>query len=151
MGLAVARNGNVYVADTGNRRIQYFTYDGSFVDSWGCNDPPSDVAVASSAKFYVAYSPDMGVAVAPDTGYVYVADTENHRIQYYTAGGSFLDKFGSQGSGDGEFKQPADVAFSLNGAHLYVTDTGNCRIQYFIYIKFAVTPASLGRVKALFR
>ena len=151
MGLAVARNGNVYVADTGNRRIQYFTYDGSFLDSWGCNDPPSDVAVASSAKFYVAYSPDMGVAVAPDTGYVYVADTENHRIQYYTAGGSFLDKFGSQGSGDGEFKQPADVAFSLNGAHLYVTDTGNCRIQYFIYIQFAVTPASLGRVKALFR
>ncbi len=150
MGLAVARNGNVFVADTNNRRVQCFTYNGSFLDSWGSTDRPADVAVASSGKFYVAYSPDMGVAVAPDTGLVYVTDTENHRIQYYTAGGSLLGKIGSQGSGDGEFKQPSDVAFSLNGAHLYVTDTGNSRIQYFKYIKFAVSPASLGRVKALF-
>lgn len=151
MGLAVAQNRNVYVADTNNRRVQCFTYNGSFLVSWGGTDRPADVDVASSGKFYVAHAPDMGVAVAPDTGYVYVADTDNHRIQYFTGNGSFLGKFGSRGSGEGQFRQPSDVAFSTSGARLYVADTGNYRIQYFRWSPPAVSPSSLGRVKALFR
>ena len=36
------------------------------------------------------------VAVAPN-GNVYVSDHENHRIQYFTATGSFLGRIGSRG------------------------------------------------------
>ncbi len=150
-GLAVAPNRNVYVADTGNRRIQCFTSTGSFLAKWGGPDPPNDVAVASGGKVHVAYPPNMGVAVAPDTGYVYFADAYNHRIRYFTGNGSFLGMFGSEGPGDGEFKQPSDVAFSASGARLYVADTGTCRVQYFRWTAPAVAPASLGRVKALFQ
>jgi tripartite motif-containing protein 71 len=151
MGLAVAPNGTVFVADTGNRRIQYFTPTGSYLGEWGARDVPTNVAVNSTGEFYVAYSPDMGVAVAPDTDWVYVTDTENHRIQYYTGGGSFLGMFGTQGSSDGEFDRPSDVAFSPSGARLYVADTGNWRVQYFRWTEPAVAPESLGRAKALFR
>ncbi len=151
MGLGVAPNRVVDVADTGNRRIQYFTPTGSYIGEWGARDEPTDVAVDSSGEFHMAYSPDMGVAVAPDNDWVYATDTENHRIQYYTGSGSFLGKFGSYGAGDGEFDRPSDVAFSASGARLYVADAGNCRIQYFRWTEPAVDPASLGRVKALFR
>ena len=46
---------------------------------------------------------------------------------------------------------PTDVALNPAGDRLYVVDTLNHRIQYFKWINPAVAPASLGRVKALFR
>ncbi len=70
-GVAVDSSGNVYVADTGNHRIQKFTSDGHFVTKCGVEGSgdgqfrnPADVAVDSS-------------------GNVYVADTGNHRIQKF--------------------------------------------------------------------
>jgi tripartite motif-containing protein 71 len=35
IGIALAPNGNIYVADKYNHRIQYFTWNGSFRGSWG--------------------------------------------------------------------------------------------------------------------
>jgi hypothetical protein len=37
---------------------------------------------------------------------VYIADTDNHRIQVFDADGTFLGKWGSEGSGDGQFLAP---------------------------------------------
>ena len=37
MGIAVGHNGNIYVADSGNDRIQCFTSEGKFMYKWGCN------------------------------------------------------------------------------------------------------------------
>ena len=60
-GIAVARSGNVYVADYGNHRIQVFTSDGEFVTKWGDEggqqgqfQEPGDVAVDSSGNVYVS-------------------------------------------------------------------------------------------------
>jgi DNA-binding beta-propeller fold protein YncE len=90
------------------------------------------------------------IAVAPN-GYVFVADYGNDRIQYFTASGSFLGKWGSTGSGPGQFRGPWAVAFNADGSRLYVADNKNCRVQYFKWVNVNVGPASLGRVKALFR
>ena len=62
----------------------------------------------------------------------------------------YKGQFGSRGSGNGEFSNPADVAVGPNG-YIYVADNGNNRVQYFKVTNPAVEPASLGRVKALFR
>jgi tripartite motif-containing protein 71 len=70
-----------------------------------------------------------GVAVAPD-GTVYVADSDNHRIQRFSAAGELLGAWGSPGTGDGQFSSPRSVAVAPDGT-VYVADTGNHRIQRF--------------------
>ena len=59
-----------------------------------------------------------------------MADIGNNRIQKFTSSGSYITKWGTLGSGDGEFDGPIDVA--VDGAGIvYVTDVGNSRIQMF--------------------
>ena len=90
------------------------------------------------------------MAVAPN-GNMYVVNVNNHRIQYFTSTGSYLGVWGSYGSGNGQFNDPADVAESPSGGRVYVTDRSNNRVQYFKLQNPAVAPASLGKVKALFQ
>jgi len=44
---------------------------------------------------------------------------------------SFVKKWGSEGSGDGQFKKPEDIAIDSKTENVYVTDTKNSRIQVF--------------------
>lgn len=50
-----------------------------------------------------------GVAAASD-GSVYVTDPFQHRIQKFTSEGVFVSKWGTEGTGVGQFIQPATVA-----------------------------------------
>ena len=63
-------------------------------------------------------------------GNVFVADTNNNRIQKFTNTGTFLTKWGSMGSGDGQFSSPERVAVDGSGS-VFVADTNNHRIQKF--------------------
>jgi tripartite motif-containing protein 71 len=152
-GIEIAPNGDVYVCDQGNYRIQYFSADGTYIDGWGSQgsgedefDCPCDVAIADNGDVYVAedvngrvhYFTDIGqwpvpeacgVDIAPD-GNVYVTDFEFHRVQYFTPDGTKLGEWGSQGSDDGQFSEPMVLATAPNG-DVYVPDNDNQRIQYF--------------------
>jgi DNA-binding beta-propeller fold protein YncE len=92
-----------------------------------------------------------GVACSPDTGYVFVADAKNDYVQSFAKNGSFLESWGGTGSSVGSFNYPLGIAVSWTGARVFVADTHNNRIQWFNRDEVAVIPASLGRVKALFR
>ncbi|GHA56354.1 hypothetical protein GCM10007389_04930 [Pontibacter akesuensis] len=70
-----------------------------------------------------------GIAVAPD-GTLYIADTQNHRIQKFDKNGEFLLSYGSFGAASGQFNMPTQLALDKNG-NLYVADTNNNRIQVF--------------------
>jgi uncharacterized protein (TIGR03663 family) len=124
-GIAVDEAGNVYVADSGNHRIQKFDSGGQFITQWGSEgDGPGQ------------FKEPWGIAVDGD-GNVYVADTWNHRIQKFDADGSFLLQWGSfRDTGgvavgaEGLFWGPRDIATDAAG-NVYVTDTGNKRVQVF--------------------
>lgn len=139
-GLALAPSGRVYVTEWyEENRVFYYTPAGSLLGSWG-----------SKGTGEGQFDGPHGLDVGPD-GRVYVADRYNHRVQYFTPAGSFLGKWGTRGSGNGEFYAPWDVAVSPDGKRVYVVESGNDRVQYFRWSDPAVAPASLGRVKALFR
>ncbi|SVC33599.1 uncharacterized protein METZ01_LOCUS286453, partial [marine metagenome] len=120
--VTVAANGNFYVADKNNYRIQEFTSAGAFVRKWG--SPGTDDGEFSNQS-------PRGVAVAPTVdGNVYVADTFNDRIQKFDKYGVFEREWGTEGTGDGEFNNPRGVAVASDGS-VYVADTQNSRIQKF--------------------
>ncbi len=118
-GICRAANGNIYVADCVNDRIQYFSAEGSFLGKWGTTGTgngqfgaPADVAIDSSGAR------------------VYVVEATNARVQYFTLTGGYLGRWGGSGSGQGQFTQPFAIATAPNG-DVYVADTYNHRVQYF--------------------
>ena len=124
-GLCADGEGNVYVADTSNYRVQ--KYDGT---AW--------TVVAGSGSFGGSTPPDgefyqlLDVAVAAD-GTLYTG--EENRIQAFsfdpdTGQYTFSHKWGSGGSGDGQFDRPSGIALDAYG-YVYVSDFGRHRVQKF--------------------
>jgi predicted membrane-bound mannosyltransferase/sugar lactone lactonase YvrE len=67
--------------------------------------------------------------VAVDSrGNIWVADTNNNRIQEFDAEGNFVAALGGGGNAPGRFNQPWSLAVDSDGT-LYVADTWNHRIQ----------------------
>ena len=118
VGVAVDSWGNVYVADSGNARVQKFTGSGTYLAKWG-----------SFGSENGNFSSPSGVAV-DSWGNVYVADLNNHRVQKFNGTGTFIAKWGSFGSLDGQFKYPRSVAVDSSG-NVYVADLNNHRVQKF--------------------
>ena len=106
--LGIGPGGDVYVGDLLNNRVQHFTATGAFVNAWAV--PGSD-----------------GVAVSTD-GIVYVSG--NDAILRFATDGGSLGRWGTTGSGPGQFQFPTDVAVDAQG-FVYVADSGNFRIQKF--------------------
>ena len=59
-----------------------------------------------------------------------VCDECNHRVQLFELSGKFVTKFGSEGSGRGEFNCPYSTA-NLSDGRIVVCELHNRRIQVF--------------------
>jgi streptogramin lyase len=114
----VDQSGNVFVADTGNHRIEKFTSTGTFLLQWGSMG-------SANGQFH---SPE-GVAV-DGAGNVFVTDLNNNRIDKFDNDGTFLTSWGDAGNGDGQFSGPVGVAVDATG-NVFVADRFNNRIQKF--------------------
>jgi len=116
--LTLAPNGNVYVADRDNNRVQYFAPEGSYLGQWGTNGTGNG-----------QFDKPEGITIGLNNC-VYVVDSYNNRIEGFTLTGSYMGQIGSFGYGNGQFYLPKGIALAPSGK-LYVADTGNDRIQYF--------------------
>jgi len=115
--IAVDSDGNVYVTDLGNRRVQKFDNNGVYVTSWGRGG-------SGDGQF----SWPAGITVYENL--VFVVDSKLGTVQKFDSSGNFITKWGSVGSGNGQFVNPNGIAVSKSG-FVYVVDTENRRIQKF--------------------
>lgn len=130
VGLDLDHRGQLYVADSGNNRIQVVGTDGNFIAEYGRHgwrtgefDTPTDVAINFQR-----------------TELLYVADTGNSRVQYCNlvdrifriVVGSRLNYDLREGEENRaiELDLPEGVGIGRNG-EVYTTDTGNHRFIQF--------------------
>jgi len=117
-GIATDNAGNVYVADSGNNRVQEFDSSGNFILKFGI---PGDVPGG-----FVTTS---GIAV-DSSGNSYVTDSFTNRVSKFNSSGTFVLTWGGLGGGDGQFFTASGVAVDSSG-NVYVTDANSGRIQKF--------------------
>jgi len=115
--LAIDSNGNVYVTDLGNKRVQKFDSDGTFLNAWG-----------SSGTGAGQFNSPIGIAIGEN--HVFVVDNQLNKIQKFDTDGNFVTQWGKRGDGPGEFLLPNGITVNNNG-NVLVVDTGNHRIQQF--------------------
>jgi DNA-binding beta-propeller fold protein YncE len=118
LDVAAAPGGGVYVADTGNRRVEELDANGRLVASWG-----------GAGSAVGRFESPSGIAV-DSAGDVFVGDSVLDRIQEFTAHGALLAAWGRRGSEVGELGEPTGMTVDCHG-DLLVADTGNNRVQLF--------------------
>ncbi|MBW3625319.1 MAG: SMP-30/gluconolactonase/LRE family protein [Armatimonadetes bacterium] len=139
VGVAVDRNGNLYIADRGSHRVRKVTPQGiiTTVAGSGQEGYAGDGGPALQARLNGPHD------VAVDgKGNLYIAGAGNHRVRKISPQGIIttvagVGRPGSAGDNgpavEAELNSPQDVAVDPND-HLYIADTGNHRIR-------RVTPA----------
>ncbi|HNT34945.1 MAG TPA: DUF2298 domain-containing protein, partial [bacterium] len=111
-GIAVDAQGDIYVADTFNHRIQKFGSNGDFKRTWG-------EMGAMEEQFKEPND------VLPDGTRILVADTWNHRIQVFDLNGRPLTDWDTKNA----IPLFGPRALTSDGSgHFFVSDTGNARI-----------------------
>ncbi|HEX8531437.1 MAG TPA: hypothetical protein VF646_15505, partial [Cytophagales bacterium] len=118
-GVAVDAQGNVYVADQYNHRVQKLSSTGTFIaqfgsDGWeaGQFSTPTGVAVDAQGNVYVAASGGTGC------------------IHKFKANGRFSETFGPYGTEDGQMNAPAGIAVDAQG-NVYASDAVGHHVQVF--------------------
>jgi uncharacterized protein (TIGR03663 family) len=112
--LAIA-DGELYVTDTGNERVQVFASDGTFLRAFGgTGSEPGQLLEP------------VGIAIGPD-GNVYVADTGNARISVFTKQGEPVAQI-PMPNWDGQIGQQSFLRFDASGI-LYITTPTTGSIQ----------------------
>ena len=114
-GLAVVGD-KLYLADYSNNRINIVDTSGSFIAARGTQGS------VNSASVY-------GIAVDAG-GNTFLADFDMGEIRKYDSNYQFLKKFGTPGSGDGQFNGVCALAIGAN-QKLYALDQNNNRVQIF--------------------
>jgi len=133
-GIAVARDGSVYISDRAAQRIRLLTPAGQVqtVAGSGAISPPGLVVApgyVDGPALQARFAGPEGLAIGPDGG-LYIADSYNHCIRELRQNQvtTVFGKCGSAGDADGtvsvgRFTHPRGLAFDAAG-NLYVADDG---------------------------
>jgi DNA-binding beta-propeller fold protein YncE len=123
VGVAADAEGNIYVMDTNNFRVQKFDSKGNFLLMWGSEG-------SGEGQFSDILDAHEGHLAVDTQGNVYVIDLKNVRIQKFGSKGNYLTQWGTEGNGEGQFTHPFDIAIDQQN-NIYISDIGSNMIQKF--------------------
>ena len=117
-GVAVNERDEIAVTEIGNRRVQVFRSDGTYVRSF-------DMEVNKEGEL------NWPSAIAFDkNGCSIVVDSHNHRVQFFDEQGEYLSQFGGRGHLDHQLRGPYGLCIDRNG-NIIVADEYNKLIKTF--------------------
>lgn len=121
-GAAVDADGNLYVTDTLNDRVEIFDANGAFISTFGkAGDGPG------------YFARPKGIAVDSD-GHIWVADQMQDRLQAFNRDGQLLTYIGvGHGELPGQFKSLVGVAIDKFN-RIFTAEQEPGRLQMFRYI-----------------
>lgn len=132
---AVDKEGNLYVTDTLNDRVEVFDADGQFIRTFGKNgDGPGNFARPK------------GIAIDGD-GHVWVADAMLNRLQIFTPEGQLLLAFGNFGNMPGQFQSLTGLTIDKTN-RVFAAEQLLGRVQMFRYYTDAEAKVELEKRKA---
>jgi DNA-binding beta-propeller fold protein YncE len=143
-GVAVQpTSGNVYVADTGNDRVDVFGATGSFIEAfgWGVADgqPRAEVCTTNCQAGIAGTGPGQfsrptTVAVGGQPGSaenkVFVGDAGDNAVEKFDAGGNFMSMIDGTSTPQGHFQNLVGVAVDQNG-NLWTADGSTNNVDEF--------------------
>jgi DNA-binding beta-propeller fold protein YncE len=116
-GIDTDASGNVYVADSNNKRVEVFTADGTWLRDFG--GPGTGVG---------QFTGDLrGLAIDRVNGWVYVVDAAAGQIEKFDLNGNPLAHWGSTGQGTGQFADGGRQITVDASGNVWVSDYGNFR------------------------
>jgi DNA-binding beta-propeller fold protein YncE len=115
--VAVSSSGTLYVADTGNNRVQ----------EWLAGEPPTFATSFTPENIEGSFKEPDAVALDP-SGNIWVADSGHNRVLEFNSNREFLRQVGTEGTGAGQFEGIQGIAANSSG-DVYVT--GSDRVQEF--------------------
>ncbi len=122
-GVAVAGD-YVYVADSGNNRIERFNLEGGEAMEWGTKG-------GGPGQF------NYPRGLAANASEVLVADDDNHRIEKFDPSGAYQGEVGSAGAGPGQFEFPYGVSLDAAGNAYVADDLGHRVVKLNASLGFA--------------
>lgn len=133
--VALDREGNVYVTDTMNNRVEIFDPDGNFINQFGKHgDGPGYLARPK------------GIAIDCD-GHIWVADSFQDRVQVFNREGQLLTYLGGHGHFPGQFEALIGIAIDKEN-RVFTTEQYPGRLQMFRYVTDAEAAAEKSRREA---
>jgi len=121
-GVALDNDGNLYVADTLNDRIEVFDADGKFVTAYGKGgDGPG------------YFARPKGVAIDSD-GHIWVADGMEDRVQVFTKDWQLCITFGGHGLLPGMFQGLVGIIADNKNNRIFTSEIFPGRVQQFRYV-----------------
>ena len=138
-GVAVAPNGQIFVADRGNRRIQVFDQSGKFVRQFTIDVPvPSDARAAIGAPptnlttgSSAPGAPDALCITPGPNPVIFTADLYPGRVYKVSLDGKVLGVYGKAGKNLGEFGWPHAIACPSEN-EIWVAELLNWRVQKLV-------------------
>lgn len=155
-GIAVTSAGNIWVAEMGNKRVQEFNPKGEslrtissyFAAPYGIAAGPNETLwITDLGAHTVLRFRESGAYLGSVTGAVpstyavtdietdafgdaWAVEQTTSKVLEFAPNGEYRFSFGSNGTGDGQMREPNGIAVAASG-NLLVTDSLNGRVQEF--------------------